>query len=302
LIPALAEAGAELAAVATERGLTAADVAERFGFERAAAGAEELLGDDSIDALVIATRHSSHARLTAAALQAGKAVFVEKPLALDENELREIETALPAGRLLMVGFNRRFAPLVVRLQDELGPAATTLAIRVNAGPLPRDHWLHDPEDGGGRLLGEGCHFVDLLSHLAGAPAASVHAVAVAAPERPLESADNVAASLRFANGAVGTLVYSGSGDPRLPKERLEAFGGGLAAVLDDFRRLELYRDGKRTIVKGKRDKGHRAELARFVQAIRGEVEAPSATSYLASTRATFALVESLRSGTAIELS
>jgi predicted dehydrogenase len=172
---------------------------------------------------------------------------------------------------------------------------------VNAGPLPRDHWLHDPEEGGGRLIGEGCHFVDLLSHLADAAALSVHAVAVPSPERPLESSDDVAATLRFAGGAVGTLLYSGSGASPLPKERIEAFGGGLAAVLDDFRRLELHRDGRRTVEKARQDKGHRAELALFVRALRGDAEPPPVESYLASTRATLALARSLRDGTVVEL-
>jgi polar amino acid transport system substrate-binding protein len=189
----------------------------------------------------------------------------------------------------------------MRLRDELTGAVPTLLIRVNAGPLPADHWLHDAEEGGGRLLGEGCHFVDLLSNLAASRAVSAHAVAVPRADRALECSDDLAATFRFASGAVGTLLYTGSGDPRLPKERIEAFAGGLAAVLDDFRRLELYRHGRRSVSKGKRDKGHRSEIAHFVQALRGEVEPPSAASYVASTRATFALVDSLHSGGAVEL-
>jgi predicted dehydrogenase/NADPH:quinone reductase-like Zn-dependent oxidoreductase len=301
LLPALKEEGAELAAVASEGGLSAADVAARFGFERTAASADELLADESLHALVIATRHTTHATLAAAALRAGKAVFVEKPLALDEEELRDVEEALEDGGLLMVGFNRRFAPLLVRLREELAGAVPSLLVRVNAGPLPADHWLHDPDEGGGRLLGEGCHFVDLLSNLAGSQAVSTHAVAAPQADRALECSDDVAATFRFASGAVGTLLYSGSGDPRLPKERVEAFAGGLAAVLDDFRRLELFRNGKRIVVKGKRDKGHRGEIAYFVKALRAEVEPPSAASYVAATRATFALVDSLRTGKAVDL-
>jgi predicted dehydrogenase/threonine dehydrogenase-like Zn-dependent dehydrogenase len=302
LLPALREAGAELVAVASEGGLSAADAAARYGFG-GAAPAKEIIADDGIDAVVIATRHDSHASLAAAALRAGKAVFCEKPLALTREELDEVVRALSDGGLLMVGFNRRHAPLTVRLREELearsGP--TALLARVNAGPLPADHWLHDPEEGGGRMIGEGCHFVDLLSHLAGAPAASVHAMAVTSPTRPLECADDVAATFRFANGVLGTLLYSGSGDPRLPKERVEAFGGGLAAVLDDFRRLELYRDGRRTVEKSRQDKGHRAEIALFVKALRGEAQPPPVETYLASTRATLALVESLRDGGVVEL-
>ena len=262
LIPALQAGGAVLAAITSAGGLSAADVAGRFGFERAAASPEELLGDEALDAIVIATRHSTHAGLAAAALRAGKAVFVEKPLALTEEELIEVEAALGEGGMLMVGFNRRFAPLVERLAGELGDSDNrVLTVRINAGPLPDDHWLHDPDEGGGRLLGEGCHFVDLLTHLAGSRPTEVHAVAVPRPLRPLECSDSLAATLRFGNNTVGSLIYSGSGDIRLRKERIEAFGGGLAAVLDDFRRLELYRGGKRTLVKSRQDKAPRRDLA-----------------------------------------
>ena len=302
LLPALRDAGAELAAVASGGGLTATDVATRFGFERAGDSADEILADDSIDAVVIATRHASHAQLTASALRTGKAVFVEKPLAIDRDGLAEVEEALAPDSLLMVGFNRRFAPLAVQLRNELEAVASpTLLARVNAGPLPADHWAHDPEDGGGRLIGEGCHFVDLLSYLSGGPTVVVHALAVPHPQRPLECSDEVVATLRFGNGGVGTLVYTGGGDPRLPKERIEAFGGGLAAVLDDFRRLELSRGGKRRVTKQRQDKGHKAELARFLAAVRGEAEAPAVSTYLDSTRATLALVDSLRDGSAVEV-
>jgi predicted dehydrogenase len=171
-----------------------------------------------------------------------------------------------------------------------------LAARVNAGPLADDHWLHDPEVGGGRLLGEGCHFIDLLAHLAGDRITSVHATATPQPGRPLECSDDVAAVLHFAHGGVATLTYAGGGDPRLPKERVEAFGAGLSAVLDDFRRLELFQEGKRRVHKGRQDKGHSAQAERFVRAVRGDTEAPSAESYLASSRATLALVESLHTG------
>jgi predicted dehydrogenase/threonine dehydrogenase-like Zn-dependent dehydrogenase len=302
LLPALREENVELAAVTTESGLSAADVADRFGFERAAASADEILSDDSIDAVVIATRHASHAVLAAQALRAGKAVFVEKPLALGTEELEEVEEALPLGGPFMVGFNRRFAPLTERLVQELGGIGQlALVVRVNAGPLPADHWLHDPELGGGRPLGEGCHFVDLLSHVAHARITSAHAFASPEPNRPLECSDNFVASFGFAGGSVGTLLYSGGGDPRLPKERLEAFGGGVAAVLDDFRRLEIFRGGKRTLVKSSQDKGHRTEIARFVAAVGGVAEAPAPEGYLASTRATLGLAESLRTGLPVQL-
>jgi polar amino acid transport system substrate-binding protein len=299
LIPALKDAGASLVAVASGSGLSAADVASRFGFERTASSIEEILDDSAVEAVVVATRHGSHADLAAAALRAGKAVFVEKPLALTREQLAEIEGALTPESALMVGFNRRFAPLVERLETELVPGGDlVLSMRVNAGPLPDGHWLHDPEDGGGRLVGEGCHFVDLLATLAGSPAISAHALAVPQAGRPIECSDSFTAHLRF-EGAVASLVYSGGGDARLPKERLEAFGGGVAAVLDDFRVLSIHRGGKHKTWKSAHDKGHRAEIARFVAVVRGETEPPSAGSYLDSTRLTLALVESLRSGAAV---
>jgi polar amino acid transport system substrate-binding protein len=302
LIPALKEAGASLAAVASERGLTAADVASRYGFERAADSSEEILHDESIAAVVIATRHPSHAGLAAAAMRAGKAVLVEKPLALSTDQLEEVEAALERDSILMVGFNRRFAPLVERIVEEIaGIDDLVLSMRVNAGPLPNDHWLLDPEDGGGRLIGEGCHFVDLLATLAGTSPVLAHAVAVPQPGRALECSDSFSGHIRFQN-AVGALIYSGSGDSRLPKERLEVFGGGLAATLDDFRRLTIYRSRKARTWKSGHDKGHRAEIARFIAVVEGREMPPSPASYLDSTRLTLALAESVRAGVPIDLS
>jgi polar amino acid transport system substrate-binding protein len=302
LLPAFRNAGAAFEAVASTAGLSAADAAARFGFARAAT-AQELLEDEAVDAVVIATRHGSHARYVTAALRAGKHVFVEKPLALTEEELADIEQTLQETEcLLMVGFNRRYAPLTRQLRETFdGVHDVVYAARVNAGALAPDHWLHDPIEGGGRLLGEGCHFVDLLTHLAGAEIGSVTAAAVSQPDRPIECSDTLAAVFHFANGSVGTLVYSGGGDTRLPKERLEAMGGGAAAVLEDFRRLEVYRARKRTVVSARQDKGHEAEVSAFVDAVRGRADAPDHRTYLASTRATLALAESLRLGVTIEL-
>lgn len=303
LIPALAKAdGVELSTVASERGLTAADAVRRFGFRCAVESAEEILHDDAIDAVVIATRHNTHASLAAAALRAGKAVFVEKPLALTSEDLADVEAALEGGGTLMVGFNRRFAPLTERLRAAFSPVGpSSLQVRVSAGPLPPDHWLHDLEEGGGRLVGEGCHFVDLIAHVGGAPVARVHAFATPPPGRAVEAADDLVAVLRLENGVIASLVYSGSGDASLPKERVEAFGGGAAAVLDDFRRLDVYRGGKRDSVRGAHDKGHGRQIDHFVAVARGVAEAPITESYLNSTRATLALVESLRSGEAVEI-
>ena len=299
LLPGLKRAGATLAAVASEGGLSAADAAARFGFERAAT-ADEILADDRIDGVVIATTHSSHASLTAAALRAGKAVFVEKPLALTNVELSEVARALPHGRFLMVGFNRRFAPFVSDAASLLQSSShRSMAIRVNAGRLPADHWLHDPLVGGGRLLGEGCHFIDLLMHCMGTHLDAVHAFAQPVSGRPLECGDDFAVSLRFADGSLGTLLYTADGDARMGKERIEAFSAGQSLVIDDFRRLERYRDGRRSEVKRRQDKGHRQELERFLAACLGQAEPPDPSTYFESTQATFAAVESLLTGQSV---
>jgi predicted dehydrogenase/threonine dehydrogenase-like Zn-dependent dehydrogenase len=303
LLPALRQAGAELATVSTGSGLSAADVAQRFGFQATAEDAPEILEDPTVDAVVIATRHASHASLAAAALRAGKAVFVEKPLALDEAGAVEVEDALADhDGILMVGFNRRFAPLTERLKAALGGAGgQVISVRVNAGPLPAEHWLHDLGEGGGRLLGEACHFVDLIAHLAPGRIVSVHAYAVPDLERPLEASDSVAAVLRFDSGCIGSLLYTGAGDPRLPKERIEAHCGGVSAVIDDFRRLEVFAGGKRTEAKQAQDKGHVRQIERWVAAVSGRARPPASGTYLASTYATLALAESLRTGLPVQL-
>jgi predicted dehydrogenase len=301
LLPELKGHGAQLVAVATDRGLSAADVAARFGFQRASV-TEEILQADDVDAVVIATRHSSHASLASDALRAGKAVFLEKPLALNWDQLHEVERALDSESILFVGFNRRYSPLVERLRTMLSATdANVILARVNAGPLPHDHWLNDPHEGGGRLIGEGCHFIDLLTFLAGAPAHSVHARAVADPGLAPELAQSFSATLHCSNGALATLVYAGNGDPALPKERVEAFFGGTAAVIEDFKQLDIYERGKHRSIKSRGDKGHAREIECFLNSLRG-LDVPSSASYLETTRATLALADSLRTGSTVEIS
>jgi len=197
----------------------------------------------------------------------------------------------------MVGFNRRFAPFVTDAVDLLQSSANCqVTVRVNAGRLSDDHWLHDPLVGGGRLLGEGCHFVDLLMHCVGARLETVHAFAAPQSQRPLECSDDFVVSCRFADGSLGTLLYTAEGDARLGKERVEAFAGGQSLVIDDFRRLERYRNGRRSEVKRRQDKGHQQEIERFLGSCRGQVEAPDPSTYFASTEATMAAAESLLIG------
>lgn len=288
LIPHL-QRHAEIVAVANATGPSAKSVASQVGASLATTDVDELLAHDGLDAVVIATRHDTHADYVVRALTAGKHVFVEKPLALDEEQLARVERAAAGSEaILVVGFNRRYAPLATRLRDQLGGRGPlVIAYRVSAGRLPRSHWTHDPEVGGSRIVGEVCHFVDFVSFLAGAPVTGVAAVAASGTSEPRE--DNVAAVLQLADGSIASIVYTALGDGGLAKERVEVMGEAGAGVLDDFRRLSLHgADGSPT-VRAKRDKGHAAEMETFIVACRTG-SAPRPVSDLATVmRATFAI-------------
>jgi predicted dehydrogenase/threonine dehydrogenase-like Zn-dependent dehydrogenase len=277
--------------------------ADKFGFPYCWTDDTEILNDPEIDAVVIATRHNLHARQTLAALAADKAVFCEKPLCLSESDLAEIVQAVGTqprnSPLLMVGFNRRFAPLALELKTFLAEIREPISLhyRVNAGFLPPDHWVNDPEIGGGRILGEVCHFVDMLCFLAGSCPAEVQAQCVANPGH--YSVDNIVAQLKFPNGGLGIITYMANGDKAASKERLEVFGGSSVGVLEDFRYLELVRHGRRRISRSRfsQDKGHLAEMRAFVAALRGETPAPVPfEEIVASTLATLRLKNAFQAG------
>lgn len=272
LIPALRDAGFTLGTVASAGGLSAGAAAERFDFRRAATAAE-VIEDPSLCAVVVATRHSSHADLATRALRAGKAVFVEKPPALTEDSLAELVRARDeTGLLLAVGFNRRFAPLARELRDFVGMADNPLEVfyRVNAGRLDDSHWLNDPDEGGGRLLGEGCHFVDFACWVAGALPERVECMLRPEPGRPLAAAQSFVVSLSFPNGTLASILYSAHGATSAGKEYVEAHCGGRSAILDDFRSLRLLGDRRaRRATRRARDKGHRPQLVAFRQALDG---------------------------------
>ena len=305
LIPAIKSSGeATLTGVCSATGAHAQHAARSFGFGYCTTDTARIVCDPAINTVVIATRHHLHANQVLEALGEGKNVFCEKPLCLTEDELRSIVRAyheIPAGQrpALMVGFNRRFAPMLARTKTFLAPISEPLALtcRINAGFLAPDHWVNDPEQGGGRIRGEVCHFVDALMFLAGSPIVEVDARAVANAGR--YSGDNVLASIRFANGSAGTITYLASGDRSFSKERLEVFGGGAVVVLEDFRRLELARNGSKqtTHSRWRQDKGHRAEWAAFAASIRqGRDSAISFEEIVCSTLATLRVHESVSTG------
>jgi predicted dehydrogenase len=286
-----AAAGVSLAAVVTKTGLSANHSSEKFGFAKAATDAAIALEDPGVQAVFIATRHDSHASLAARALRAGKHVFCEKPLALDRASLDDVMDAARASQaVLTVGFNRRLAPLLIKAKEALAPRSGPLMMtyRVNAGAIPGDSWIQRDE-GGGRVLGEACHFVDSLTYLCGALPVDVQAAGAQG------LGDAVSALIRFADGSVGTIVYSSLGDPSLPKEYLEAFASGRAVTLDDFNKLTIHAGGKVRTVKAAQDKGQAALVAAFLDAARGKAEAPIPLEELdAVSRATIAIEEALR--------
>jgi predicted dehydrogenase len=296
LLPHLVQLpNAELVHVTTTRSLSAVNAQRRFGFTTASTSASAVLDDESLDAIFVVTRHATHADLVCRALETGKAVFVEKPLALTADELDRItEVITKTGNdRLMVGFNRRFAPMLAKMKAEFGPASSGSVTRylVNAGPLGADSWYRN-EGEGSRFAGEGGHFLDTLSWWADSLPEEVYAAGG-------PGADDVQVTVRFANGASGVISYLTGGNVRFPKETLDATGGGRSARLDNFRKATVWSGrGHETIrARGGQDKGQRAELARFVDACLGGAAMPiPLESLAATTRATIAVRDSLLSG------
>ncbi|HWQ05425.1 MAG TPA: bi-domain-containing oxidoreductase [Longilinea sp.] len=295
--------GVQKISVATASGVSARHAAQRYGFQFASSSEDELLNDPNIQVIAILTRHQHHARQVLAALDKGKHVFCEKPLAISPAELDEIETVLAGlndqSPRLTVGFNRRFAPFSRELQHFLQNRSEPMAVhyRVNAGFLPASHWLHDPQQGGGRIIGEGCHFIDYLTWLVGQSPVTVQAAGL--PDGGRYHEDNVQVTFTFPDGSLGTLTYLANGDKAFTKERIEVFSSGRVAVLDDFRTLTLVHDGHRTLMQSRlsQDKGHRACWESFLTTVRSMKAPPIPYSDLiAVTRASFAAVEALRTG------
>jgi predicted dehydrogenase len=274
LLPAIKKvAGIELVGIASAGGMHAQHSGQKFGFVYACSDDEQILNDPRINTVAILTRHDSHAELVIRALQAGKHVFVEKPLALTRAQLEAVNAQLSvsSGQLLMVGFNRRFSPLAGQLAAFFSRRTEPLYVhyRVNAGYIPLSHWTHDPILGGGRIIGEGCHFVDLVTFLTGSAPVSVRAEAL--PDRGKYRQDNVSMTFSFADGSIGVVDYLANGDKSFAKERVEVFCGGRIAVLDDYRSLEMVENGSRKLVRSafKQDKGHAGEMQALVDGIRG---------------------------------
>jgi predicted dehydrogenase len=308
LLPSLKKVSqVELVGIVSASGMTAQHSMQRFAFRYAASSEEQILADPEINTVAVLTRHHLHARQTLAALRSGKNVFCEKPLALTEEELDEIARLLEAMQhypLLTVGYNRRFAPLAKRMLELFrGRTEPLVALyRVNAGYIPLNHWVHDPAQGGGRINGEACHFVDFLSFLVGEPPLWVSAQGI--PDNGRYAGDNVLLNFAFHDGSLGTVAYLANGSKAFPKERVEVFCGGRVAVLDDFRTLETYHEGSRQVFHSylRQDKGHAGEWEAFSAAILAGGPPPIPYDHLiGASRAAFAALRSLRTGEKVEI-
>jgi predicted dehydrogenase len=273
LIPAFKEAGASLHTISSAGGANAFLQGRSGGFNYATSDSESLIQDPSINTVVIATRHNSHAELAARALEAGKHVFVEKPLALNFVELDRVRAAhAQSGRQLMVGFNRRFAPQIETIKALLAPltAPKSFIMVMNAGALPEDHWTHDEVLGGGRIIGEACHYIDLMRFLAGAPIVSVQARRMGETDAEAVFEDKAVILLGFADGSFGSIHYLANGGAAFPKERIEVFTAGRSLQLDNFRKLRGFNwPGFKKHNLWRQDKGQSACVTAFIKSLQG---------------------------------
>jgi predicted dehydrogenase len=304
LIPAFKEAGARLKVVSSSGGISGVHAGRKYGFEKTTTDNEQIFSDAEIDTIVVTTRHDSHARFVSQALAMGKHVFVEKPLALNRDDLAQIQEAYASARetekkpLLMVGFNRRFAPQVQKIKSLLAAVKEPKAfvMTVNAGAIPPEHWTQDHEIGGGRIIGEACHFVDLLRFLAGAPIVGVQAVSFGRAPGVIVADDKVSFNLTFADGSIGTVHYLANGHKSFPKERLEVFCAGRILQLDNFRKLAGFGwPGFSKMNLWRQDKGQKACAAAFVRAIERGGQAPIPFDELVEcAEVTFRIVEAIK--------
>jgi polar amino acid transport system substrate-binding protein len=309
LLPNLPKNGPDVVnkAVMTSSGTTSKTVAEKFGFEFCTSDKEEIFDNDRINTVFISTRHNTHAGYVLDALKAGKNIFVEKPLCLTPDELHEIQTVfsascqLPAGSsILMVGYNRRFAPLARILKEKLGSGPMAMIYRVNAGSIPPDNWIQDPDIGGGRILGEVCHFIDFMTFMSGSLPARVYASAL--PDSQ-DLNDTVTINLEFADGSTGTIAYLANGAKSLAKEYVEIYKSGNTGIIRDFKELEIHGSGKPYRKKlMSQDKGQKEMLARFIEAVKDGKTPPIIPDEIFSvTRLAFYVLESIRTRAAISV-
>ena len=299
LIPNVKDTGASLDTVVTTKGITSKNVAEKFGFNHTSSNADDVIGNSQINTVFIATPHNSHAHYAVSALNANKHVFIEKPLAMNSEELKDVEKAYKDSSVkLMVGFNRRFADVskAIKKAFENLTEPVFVNIRVNAGFIPKEHWTQNPEIGGGRIIGEMCHFIDLMQYFTDSEPIKVYAECINIANDKMKADDNISIIVKFKNGSVGNLNYLANGSKSLPKEMIEIFGGGIIGRINDFRSGELHQGSKITKLKSS-SKGHKQEVEAFLTAIKeGKLSPISFESIRLTTETTFKIIDSLNTG------
>jgi len=296
LLPALKD-DCSFVGIATNRPNNARNIADKYGFNYCTSNVSELMEDKNINTIFIATRHDSHAGYVMNALKHNKNVFTEKPLCLHEAELEEIKDLYQKSKsVVMLGFNRRFAPQIIKAKAFFNKLNVPLSInyRINAGAIAADHWVHDKNVGGGRIIGEVCHFIDLLTFITGSKVKSLSANAM---KDAKHLTDTLVINFQFENGSIGTISYFSNGNKNLDKEYLEIFGAGQVIVIDDFKDMLTYGSSKKTDSLGKQDKGHKQEVALFLEAIAKGKESPVAFDEIYhSMFCTFKVEESIAIG------
>jgi len=303
LLPHLSrQSSIALGSICTASGLTSLHVAQKFGFQAADADVDALISES--DAVLIATRHNDHASFALRAVEQGKPVFVEKPLAINCQQLEAILKVANQGSSVMVGFNRRFSPAVESVREHLNSnhGRAQVLIRCNAGSIATDHWIQDPKVGGGRLIGEACHFVDLAVYLCGSYVRSVQAVAIPQNGRAHSLLDNFSINLGMANGSVATIVYSSVGDTKFPKEYIEVFSGGKVGIILDFKTVDLWSHGKRRRLRwSTQNKGQKSQIEAWVTGLKTGTSPIPFDEIVNVHKACFAAFDSLRTGETVKL-
>ena len=300
LIPFVKSFGASLDTVVTSKGVTSKNVAQKFGFNNSSSDANDIFSNAAINTVFIATPHNSHAEYVLQALKSNKNVFVEKPLAMNCDELENISNALEKSTSkLMVGFNRRFAPISIAIKKEFNNIAEpkVINIRVNAGFIPKEHWTQNDNLGGGRVIGEMCHFIDLMQFFTESEPVKVYAECIQTSNTKLKPDDNIAIIVKFKNGSIGNLTYLANGCKSLPKEQIEVFSGGKIGRIHDFRNGEVHKNNKITKLKFA-GKGHKEEVHEYMNSLtNSNIESPiSFESIRLTTLTTFKILDSISTG------
>lgn len=304
ILPTLKKVGGyEPVILCTSTGVSGHGTGTKYGFAEITTDSETIFSSDKVNTVLITTRHDTHAEYVIKALKAGKHVFVEKPPCIDEAELQELESTYQSlitrhqAPILSVGYNRRFSPLIRKMKEKVGDRPMAITYRVNAGVIPGDIWIQDKEIGGGRIIGEVCHFVDTCSYLTGSDPVSVFANCVRKDDQSIPDEDNVSIILSYANGSTAAINYLAYGARLLPKEHVELFCGNIAMELIDFRQLNVFQGSKKERVKSSnQDKGFVAEFKAFKEAISTGIAPIPFDTLVATTRTTFLVLESLRTG------